>query len=441
MDGTIHQKPCDYYWFYIFFDKGSIFDFFANFVSNTKKMKRSGSADLPLHNGYVAQWLAERMARLGLAITETLLAEYGRSEVLRRLSDPFWFQSLGAVMGMDWHSSGITTSVMGALKRAINPHSRELGLYICGGKGKSSRRAPEEILSVCERTGLDGQQLVRCSKLSAKVDNTVVQDGFQLYIHNFIISNEGQWTVIQQGMSAGSSTARRYHWHSEGLRSFVEEPHTAICGANQGLILNLADRQASPARDGILTVTRERPESMMQDVQQLVLPSHHDVRAADVDLRRLGAILWLAHERHPSDFEELVLLEGVGPRTLQSLALVSEVIHGTPARFRDPARFSFAHGGKDGHPFPVPVNVYDETIGILQTAVQKAKIGQTDKQDAIRQLSKLAQKAEKDFTPSGRVEDWIENERKDSWKYGGRTVSGKELPPVERVKSQQLRLF
>src|SRR5258707_777168 len=205
-------------------------------------MKRSGAADLPLHYGYVPQWLAERMAKLGLAITEVLLSEYGKAEVIRRLSDPFWFQSLGAVMGMDWHSSGITTSVMGALKRAINPHSRELGLYICGGKGKSSRQAPEEILKVCERTGLDGQQLVRCSKLSAKVDNTVVQDGFQLYIQNFIIRGGGRGGVIQRGMPPGNPPARRYHWHSDGLRSFVEEPHTAICGANQGLILNLADR-------------------------------------------------------------------------------------------------------------------------------------------------------------------------------------------------------
>jgi hypothetical protein len=407
-------------------------------------MKRSGSADLPLHNGYVPQWLAERMARLGLAITEVLLAEYGKQEVLRRLSDPFWFQSLGAVMGMDWHSSGITTSVMGALKRAINPRSRELGIYICGGKGKASRQAPEEIRKMCEQTGLDSGQLVRCSKLSAKVDNTVIQDGFQLYMHSFVVSDEGQWTVIQQGMHPGQSTARRYHWHSDGLRSFVEDPHTAICGTNQGLILNLADKQACPAREGILTITKEKPETMMQEVQQLVLPSHHDVRGVDVDLRRLGAVLWLAHERQPSDFEELVLLEGVGPRTLQSLALVSEVIHGTPARFRDPARFSFAHGGKDGHPFPVPVNVYDETIGILQTAVQKAKIGETDKQDAIRKLSELARTAEKDFIPShrpGLVEEWIEKERKDSWKYGGRTVFGRELPPTQLAKSQQLRLF
>jgi hypothetical protein len=404
-------------------------------------MKHSGSADLPLHNGYVPDWLAQRMARLGLAVTEALLVEFGKAEVLRRLSDPFWFQSLGAVMGMDWHSSGITTSVMGALKRAVNPHSRELGLYFCGGKGIASRQTPSEIVKVCESTGLDAAELVRCSKLSAKVDNTVVQDGFQLYLHCFVLCDTGQWTVIQQGMSPGNSTARRYHWHSAGLSSFVDEPHTAICGVNQGDILNLADRQADPARAGVLALTREKPELMMRDIQQLVLPAHHDVRAEDVDLKRLGAILWLAHDRRPADFEELVLLEGVGPRTLQSLALVSEVLYGAPARFRDPARFSFAHGGKDGHPFPVPEKVYDETIGVLQTAVQKAKLGQGDKLQAIRQLSGLAERAEKDFIPSGRLDELIAREREESWKYGGRTVYGREEPPAGKHRTQQLRLF
>jgi len=419
---------------------GNLLKIFTKFVGKQQLMKRSGAADLPLHNGYVPPWLAERMARLGLAVTEALLADYGKNEVLRRLSDPFWFQSLGAVMGMDWHSSGITTSVMGALKRAINPLSRQLGIYICGGKGASSRLAPEEICKVCDSTGLDAVQLVRCSKLSAKVDNTVVQDGFQLYLHNFVLSDEGQWTVIQQGMSQHSSMARRYHWHSAGLHSFVEEPHTAICGANQGEILNLADRQALPARDAVLSLTREKPELMMQDIQQLVLPSHHDVRTEDVDLRRLGAILWLAFDKQPADFEELLLLEGVGPRTLQSLALVSEVIHGTPSRFRDPARFAFAHGGKDGHPFPVPLKVYDETIGILQTAIQKAKIGQSDRIEAIRQLSTVAQRAEEHFTPAGGLDELIEKERQDSWKYGGRTVDGHAQPP-EQQKGRQLRLF
>src|SRR6201994_2440481 len=365
-------------------------------------MKRSGAADLPLHYGYVPQWLADRMAKLGLAITEALLVEYGKEEVIRRLADPFWFQSLGAVMGMDWHSSGVTTSVMGALKRAINPLSRELGIYICGGKGKHSRQAPEEIRKVCEHTGLDAVQLVRSSKLSAKVDNTVVQDGFQLYLHCFVLSDEGQWTVIQQGMSPGNSMARRYHWHSANVRSFVEEPHTAICGVNQGEILNLADKQADPARNAVLSITQEKPEMMMQDIQQLVLPGHHDVRTEDVDLRRLGAVLWLAHDRQPSNFEELVLLEGVGPRTLQSLALVSEVIHGAPSRFRDPARFAFAHGGKDGHPFPVPVNVYDETIHHMEESIQKAKLGENDKRQAIKNLSHVSQMLEENFVPTGK---------------------------------------
>lgn len=404
-------------------------------------MKRSGSADLPLHGGHVPAWLAERMARLGLAVTEVLLTEFGKDEFLRRLSDPFWFQSLGAVMGMDWHSSGITTSVMGALKRAINPRSRELGLYVCGGKGAASRQTPAEILRICETASLDGAELVRCSKLSAKVDNTVVQDGFQLYLHSFVLSDTGEWTVIQQGMSPASSTARRYHWHSAGLHSFVDQPHTAICGENQGEILNLADRAADGARNGVLALTREKPELMMQEVQQLIMPAHHDVRSGDVDLRRLGAILWLAHDRQPADFEELVLLEGVGPRTLQSLALVSEVLYGAPARFRDPARFSFAHGGKDGHPFPVPEKVYDETIGVLRAAVERAKVGQGDKLQAIRQLSAIAERAEADFIPGGRVEDVIARERAESWKYGGRTVFGKEKPPAGQGGGRQLLLF
>ena len=396
------------------------------------------------------------MAKLGLAVTKVLLADYGKEEVLRRLADPFWFQSLGAVMGMDWHSSGVTTSVMGALKRAINPRSRELGIYICGGKGRFSRQAPEEIRKVCEQTGLDGEKMVRSSKLSAKVDNTAVQDGFQLYMHCFVLTDGGQWTVIQQGMSTGSSTARRYHWHSADMRSFVDSPHTAICGAYQGEIMNLADGAAAPARGAVVSLTREKPETMMQDVQRLVLPVHHDVRTEDVDLRRLGAVLWLAHDRRPADFEELLLLEGVGPRTLQSLALVSEVIHGTPCRFRDPARFAFAHGGKDGHPFPVPIKVYDETIGVLQTAIRKAAVGESEKLGAIKALSRLARAAEKDFKPADdRARDaagaeggagadngtqahgargrdslarYIEKERDDSWKYGGRTVFGRAKP-------------
>jgi hypothetical protein len=404
-------------------------------------MKRSGSANLPLHYGYVPQWLAERMAKLGLAITESIITEYGKNEVLRRLSDPFWFQSFGAVMGMDWHSSGITTSVMGALKRAINPHSKQLGIYICGGKGKSSSQAPNEILSVSERTGLNGVELVKASKLSAKVDNTAIQDGFQLYTHNFIISDTGEWTVVQQGMHVGDKTARRYHWHSDGLKSFVDEPHTGISGINQGLILNMTAAEANGVRNAVVSLTKEKPELMMQEIQQLIMPMHHDVRSEDVDLRRLGTILWLAHDKQPKDFEELLLLEGVGPRTMQSLALVSEVIHGTPSRFKDPARFSFAHGGKDGHPFPVPTRVYDETIATLQTAVQKSKLDNSDKLQAIKKLHEISERAEKDFTAKDNFQELIEKERNDSWMYGGKTVFGDAKRPKQTTKGVQLRLF
>ncbi|MFF5382620.1 DUF763 domain-containing protein [Pedobacter suwonensis] len=400
-------------------------------------MKRSGSADLPLHYGHVPPWLAQRMAKLGLAITEAVLLEYGKAEVIRRLSSPFWFQSLGAVMGMDWHSSGITTSVIGALKKSINPLSKELGIYICGGKGKHSRETPNELLKIADKTGLDGTDLVRASKLSAKVDNTAIQDGFQLYLHSFILSNEGDWAVVQQGMSDRSATARRYHWHSKNLKSFVEEPHTGVCGINQGQILNLTANNADQTRQSMMGMTAESPARMLNEIQKLVLPHHHDVKAKDVDLKRLGTILWLAQEKQPRDFEELLLLEGMGPRTLQSMALVSEVIYGTPSRFTDPARYSFAHGGKDGHPFPVPVNVYDETIDVLKKAIDKAKIGNTDKQQAIKSLHQIARNAEKNFVPNMDFEKVIEQEREESWKYGGRTVFGKEKPPIDK----QLKLF
>ncbi|WP_343521705.1 DUF763 domain-containing protein [Pedobacter sp.] len=400
-------------------------------------MKRSGSADLPLHYGQVPPWLAQRMATLGLAITEAILIEYGKAEIIRRLSSPFWFQSLGAVMGMDWHSSGITTSVIGALKKSINPLSKELGIYICGGKGKYSRETPDELLKIADKTGLNGKELVRASKLSAKVDNTAIQDGFQLYLHSFILSNEGDWAVVQQGMSDSSATARRYHWHSEKLKSFVEEPHTGICGINQGQILNLTANDAGMTRQSMMNITAESPVRMLHEIQKLVLPDHHDVKSKDIDLKRLGSILWLAQEKQPKDFEELLLLEGMGPRTLQSMALVSEVIYGTPSRFTDPARYSFAHGGKDGHPFPVPVTVYDETIKVLQKAVEKAKIGNTDKQQAIKSLHQIARNAEKDFIPNMDFEKVIRKERAESWKYGGRTVFGKEKPP----QNDQLKLF
>lgn len=404
-------------------------------------MKKSGSADLPLHYGHVPAWLHTRMAKLGEAVIEAVILEQGKDEVLRRLSDPFWFQSLGAVMGMDWHSSGITTSVMGALKKAINPRSHELGIYIAGGKGKYSRQTPSELLKIADTTGLDGTELVRSSKLSAKVDNTAIQDGFQLYLHNFILSDTGNWAVVQQGMNDSNGLARRYHWHSAHLKSFVETPHTAIHGKNEGMILNLTAMEAAHTRTSVLDMAHENPERMLAEIRKLVMPNHHELRAENVDLKRLGAILWLAQENDPQDFEELLLLQGLGPRTLQSLTLVSEVIYGTPSRFKDPARFAFAHGGKDGHPFPVPLHTYDETLSTLKTAVDRARLGQSEKKNAIAALSKLAQQAENSFIPNQNFEEVIARERRDSWKYGGRTVFGKAQKPPKPGKGDQLSMF
>lgn len=396
-------------------------------------------ADMPLHYGQVPPWLYQRMSKLGIAIIEAIVLEYGKSAVLQRLSDPFWFQALGCVLGMDWHSSGITTSVMGALKKPVNERSKELGIYICGGKGKYSKETPSELLRIAGQTGLNGDALVRSSKLSAKVDNTAIQDGFQLYLHSFILSNEGEWAVVQQGMNDATGMARRYHWHSAAFSSFVEEPHTFIYGANQGLILNITDKDAGGTRAGILQLTKENPERLLPEIKKLVMPTHHDMRAKDVDLKRLGSILAVAYQKENLDIASLLLLEGLGPRTLQSLVLVSEVIHGTPSRFQDPARFSFAHGGKDGHPFPVPIKVYDEAIQTLEHAIQRAKMGQSEKNEAIKNLSKAALQLEKDFVPNNNFEQLIERERKESWKYGGRTVMGKAKHP--KPHDTQLQLF
>jgi uncharacterized protein len=400
-------------------------------------MKRSGYADLPLHYGHVPFWLYERMARLGGAIIEAIVTEYGKSEVLRRLSDPFWFQAFGSVLGMDWHSSGITTSVMGSLKQAINPISKDLGIYICGGRGKHSRRTPDEITAISDARGLDGGYLVRCSRLSAKIDNTAIQDGFQIYLHSFILTDDGEWAVVQQGLNDATGLARRYHWHSPRIRSFVEEPHASIYGKNRGSILNLVDKKADGARDGIVGITREEPPVMMKEIRKIIMPRRHDVTKEDVNLKRLGGVLALAHDRGLGDFEGLLLLEGLGPRTMQSLALVSEIIYGTPTRFDDPARFSFAHGGKDGKPFPVPLKVYDETIVQLRNAVNRAKIGRTDKQQALKGLAMAAQRIEERYDPSADFDAVIEKEMRESHRYGGRTVFGK----VKSPEDEQLTLF
>lgn len=385
---------------------------------------KSGYADLPLHYGKVPQWLAQRMSALGGAIAEAIVLEYGRAALLQRLSDPFWFQSLGCVLGMDWHSSGITTSVMGALKGSINRRSSDLGIFICGGKGKHSRNTPAELFKIADGTGLNGDELVRASRLAAKIDNNALQDGFQLYQHSFILSKDGEWAIIQQGMNSESRMARRYHWHSPSIQSFTEVPHQFIYGENQGRILNLTDKLAKPTKQAMLSLLKERPIHVLQEVRHLRMPVGHHVKQKDVNLKRLGAVLALAQTIEVKDMETLLLLEGVGSRTIQSLALVSEVIHGTPSRFSDPARFSFAHGGKDGHPFPVPLKTYDESIRVMEKAVEKAKIGEKEKTAALRKLTEVSQRIEKGFIPNHRFDDLIKKERQDSWKYGGRTVKG-----------------
>jgi uncharacterized protein len=420
--------------------------------------RRSGSADLPLHGGAVPKWLADRMTRLGAVMAEAIVHTYGRDELLRRLAHPFWFQSFGAVMGMDWHSSGITTSVVGALKRGLAPLAGELGVHVCGGRGKHSRRTPDELVAIGDRVGFDGAALARASRLVAKVDSAAVQDGFDLYLHGFIVTDEGRWVVVQQGMNGERKEARRYHWLSEGLTSFVEEPHSAIEGRDQGNIVNLTDRRADASRrDQVEMLNSIGPDAIAREyarmapredtpadpgaleqpfLPRLVMPSHHDVRPSDVLTRRLHGNLAAAAECGPSDFSQLLLVPGVGPRTVRALAMVAEVLHGAPYRFSDPARFSFAHGGKDRHPFPVPIRVYDQTIQVLKSAVEKAKLGRDEQLAALKRLDDQSRRLERSASgPS--VETLISEERRDSHAYGGRSVFGWEPVPKHVGSSGQ----
>jgi hypothetical protein len=401
--------------------------------------RRSGSADLPLHSGRVPPWLAQRMASLGAIICQAIVLHYGRDEFMQRLSHPFWFQSFGAVMGMDWHSSGITTSVIGALKRGLAPLQGELGIHVCGGRGNHSRKTPDELAALGQRIGIDGQALTQASRLVAKVDSAAVQDGFDLYLHGFFVTDDGKWTVVQQGMNGDKRQARRYHWHSENLKSFVDEPHSAIDGPQQGEIVNLTDRRAESSRvaqlDLLAALGPDRivaefaaltePPAAQPLLPHLIMPAHHDVRSSDVFTRRLHGTLAAAAERGPTDFPQLLLTPGVGARTVQSLAMVAEVVHGAPYRFADPARFSLAHGGKDRHPYPVPIKVYDETIRVLKSAMQSARLGREEEMQAIKRLDDQARRLER--TASGpSLESHIATERSQSASLGGRSVFGWE---------------
>lgn len=398
-------------------------------------MKRSGTADLPLHGGRVPLWLAERMTKLGTAITEAIIHHYGSSAFLSRLSNPFWFQALGAVMGMDWHSSGITTSVMGALKRGLATRADELGIYICGGRGRFSGNTPQELRAIADRRGFDAEALVRASRLTARVDNNAIADGFQIYLHSFILAANGEWAVVQQGLNDRSGMARRYHWHSATLNDFVAEPHTGIVGENQGFIMNLVDAQAKPAQSALLEIAREKPETTLAAARHLRMPDHHEVRTQDIDLKRLGAVLAVAYDRDLRQFAELLLLEGLGPRTLQSLALIAEVVHGAASRFSDPARFSFAHGGKDRHPFPVPLKTYDESLNFLRTSLDKAKLGGGDKLAGFRRLETFVRAVETELEPRADFSAVVAHEKAISPSFDGRSVFD------DKPKQRQLSLF
>ena len=404
--------------------------------------QRTGSADLPLHGGRVPRWLGDRMTRLGALIAEAIIQNYGRDEFLRRLAHPFWFQSFGAVMGMDWHSSGITTSVLGALKRGLPPLSKELGLHVCGGRGAQSRKTPDELVTVGERTGVDGTALAKTSRLVAKVDSAAVQDGFDLYLHGFIVADDGKWVVVQQGMNEELRQARRYHWLSEGLKSFVDSPHAAIEGRQQGEIVNLTDHRARPSRDGQLDLLATLgPDRIVRELSiieavpvappdqgflpHLIMPAHHDVRQEDVNMRRLHGNIAAAADRGPADFEELLLVPGVGARTVKALAMVAEVVHGAPCRFSDPARFSLAHGGKDRHPFPVPLKVYDETINVMKSAVRKGRLGRDEELQALKRLDDQSRRLER-YVTGPDLKEIVAGEFEKSALFGGRSVFGWE---------------
>ncbi len=357
---------------------------------------KTGTVNLPLHPGKAPAWLFSRMSRLAREILILMVSEYGTKEVLLRISDPMWFQALGCVLGFDWHSSGVTTTVCGALKEGIKGLEKELGLYIAGGKGATSRKTPSEILKVQENLGTDLSHLVYNSKITAKVDSNALQDGYQLYHHNFFFAKNGKdWAVIQQGMNDGNGMARRYHWVSDRVSDFVCEPHAAICCDNTGDVLNLIDRESTDSRKTIAELSWERPEKLVKDLDRITeiedknytLPVRHHILSGDIERTRFTKILLSTYERKPENFESLLAMQGVGPKTIRALALISELVYGVKYSVKDPARFSFAHGGKDGIPYPVDRENYDRSIEILHKAVRESKIDRTEKISAIRRLA------------------------------------------------------
>jgi len=354
---------------------------------------RTGIANLPLHYGKVPPWLFDRMVKLAREITIAIVSDFGGEEMLRRLSHPYWFQAFGCILGYDWHSSGVTTTLCGALKEGIKGLETDLGLFIAGGKGRTSRRTPSEIEGWGELLSLNPAPLVYASRMSAKVDSSAIQDGYQLYHHTFLFTNRGSWAVIQQGMNEATRYARRYHWLGEAVTNFVNEPHSAILSEARGQALNLVASESDPARTTITDIaTNQKPQDILADLKRLKtldLPSHHPIGVHDLHPDSLSRILVSTYDRQPQDFEQLLGLKGVGAKTIRALSLISELVYGVAPSYRDPARYSFAHGGKDGIPYPVDRKTYDQSIELLSKAINKTKLRLREKREALNRLRRV----------------------------------------------------
>lgn len=354
-------------------------------------MPRIGVANLPLHSGKAPRWLFERMVKLAREITATIVEEFGPAEMLNRLSDPYWFQAFGCVLGFDWHSSGVTTTACGALKEALRGHEADFGLFIAGGKGAASRRTPDEIRLFSEKFsfGQLSDKLIYCSRISAKVDNTALQDGFQLYHHNFFFIKDGQWAVVQQGMNPCTRWARRYHWLSSSIKDVVCEPHTAIVCDSHSNVINLVAKESQTAREASTLLACKQPRFVMHEInriREMNLPQEHSLSFRDIKVENLHKVLLSTYARQPRDFESLLGINGVGPKTIRALALLSELIYDAKVSRNDPVTYSFAHGGKDGYPYPVNRNIYDRSIEILHNAIKEARLGFIEKKEAFKRL-------------------------------------------------------
>ncbi len=355
---------------------------------------RTGIANLPLHYGKAPPWLFHRMVKLAREITIAIVTDFGPEEMLRRLSHPYWFQAFGCILGFDWHSSGVTTTLCGALKEAVKGMERDLGLFVAGGKGRTSRRTPAEIESWADLTSINPEPLVYASRMSAKVDSSAVQDGCELYHHSFVFTPQGSWAVIQQGMNEVNRYARRYHWLGEAVTDFVNEPHSAILSQSKGQALNLVAGESDPARTTIAGIAAaEKPEKTLAELRKLKtllnMPARHQIAISDLHPDSLSKIILGAYERQPQDFAQLLGLPGVGARTIRALSLISELVYGVAPSYRDPARYSFAHGGKDGIPYPVDRKTYDRSIELLSRAINRAGLGLSEKKEAFNRLDKM----------------------------------------------------